>query len=115
MRLNSVDLPTLGRPTMATMGRGIRQLDGFWLPHPQDERRGGAKRGAEAEGGLRTGESPERPCNHAGGEIRCAVDSVEEPERGAQPASLDQRACERALDGAHHGVLGPHEQREEAE
>src|SRR6266851_3648771 len=29
MRLNRVDLPTLGRPTMATMGRGTGQLDRF--------------------------------------------------------------------------------------
>ena len=38
-RLKRVDLPTFGRPTMATMGRATRVLHGFWLPDPQDQGR----------------------------------------------------------------------------
>src|SRR6266550_5975334 len=94
IRLNSVDLPTLGRPTIATMGRATGQLDGFWLPDPQDDRGGGAEHGAEPEGGLRTREGPERAGGDARSQVGGAVDAVEESERGAQPPGLDQRAGE---------------------
>src|SRR5207302_884030 len=99
IRLNSVDLPTLGRPTIATMGRATGQLDGFWLPEPQDDGGGGAEHGAEPEGGLRTHEGPQRPGDDARSQVRCAVDAVEDSEGGAQPGLHDLRGPEREEGG----------------
>src|SRR5213078_1127592 len=68
-RLKSVDLPTLGRPTIATIGRATGQLDGFWLSRPQHGARACAKDAAQAERRRRTHERPKRPRDHARGKI----------------------------------------------
>src|SRR5256886_2253830 len=113
-RLKRVDLPTFGRPTIATIGRATRQLDGFWLPHPQNHARARAQKRAEPERYRRADERPQRAGHHARGEVGYTVDPVEHTKRRAQPPWLDQRAGERALHRADYRVLGADQKRHQS-
>src|SRR5439155_3394038 len=100
IRLNRVDFPTFGRPTIATIGLATCQLDGFWLSHPQDQRRDRAQNRSQAERGFRTDNGPQRTGDHAGPEVCDAVDAIEKTKSSAQPADIDQRADKRPFDRA---------------
>src|SRR5947209_20631696 len=92
MRLKRVDLPTFGRPTIATMGRATGQLDGFWLPQPQQHSRGSTKYGSQSKRGDRADGGPQNPRDNAGRQVCRPVDAVEQPEGGAVSAGPHERA-----------------------
>src|SRR6187401_3313939 len=61
MRLNSVDLPTLGRPTMATVGMAVSDMGGVAFATGGSARREAVGRERGAQGSTVGGDDLDRP------------------------------------------------------